>query len=368
MHIATKMFDAIVNRRRDFLERTYNYDDAGLARDRRILRLAALLHDVGHTPFSHGGEDTMPDFAKDKQYRHEDYSAAIVAYLMKDVIESHPLNQNHDIKSQDIADFLAGKPSVGRRLFWTNLVDGQLDADRADYLLRDSYHVGVRYGHYDLDRLITTLTAIEDPETGDPVLAIELGGQHAAEGLFIARYMMFTQVYFHRTRRAYDKHLVGVMRTLLAETEGLFPPPSDSEKLQYYIEWDDWRVFGHLANCRGGSDGRAILGRSHDRCVFETPERPEDSDLHFLENIRNRLGDDVSFVDQTEKSWYAQGDSDIWIKPRSNQGKVEKLSQLSPVVRGLKEVNQSRIYVPERLRQKCQQIVDQEEAKRESRG
>ena len=52
MHIATRMFDAIVSRRRDFLEATYNYDDVGLARDRRILRLAALLHDVGHAPFS----------------------------------------------------------------------------------------------------------------------------------------------------------------------------------------------------------------------------------------------------------------------------------------------------------------------------
>ena len=169
----------------------------------------------------------MPEFEKDKQYTHEDYSAAIVAKVMKDVIESHPFNQNHDIKAQDIADFLAGKPSVGRRLFWTNLVDGQLDADRADYLLRDSYHVGVRYGHFDLDRLLTTLTAIEDPETGSPVLAIEEGGQHAAEGLIIARYMMFTQVYYHRTRRAYDKHLIAVMRTLLAESEGLFPPPCD---------------------------------------------------------------------------------------------------------------------------------------------
>ena len=367
MHIATRMFDAIVSRRRDFLEATYNYDDVGLARDRRILRLAALLHDVGHAPFSHGAEDLMPEFEKDKQYTHEDYSAAIVAKVMRDVIESHPFNQNHDIKAQDIADFLAGKPSVGRRLFWTNLVDGQLDADRADYLLRDSYHVGVRYGHFDLDRLLTTLTAIEDPETGSPVLAIEEGGQHAAEGLIIARYMMFTQVYYHRTRRAYDKHLIAVMRTLLAESEGLFPPPCDIGNLEYYLKWDDWLVFGQLADFNGGVDGEAILGRSHDRCVFETPERPEGDDLYFLENVRARLGDDVSFVDQTEKSWYTPGDTDIWIIPRTKRKEAQKLSQLSPVVEGLKEVSQSRIYVPVAIRQKCQQIVDQEEAARKTR-
>ena len=317
--------------------------------------------------FPHGAEDLMPEFEKDKQYTHEDYSAAIVAKVMRDVIESHPFNLNHDIKAQDIADFLAGKPSVGRRLFWTNLVDGQLDADRADYLLRDSYHVGVRYGHFDLDRLLTTLTAIEDPETGSPVLAIEEGGQHAAEGLIIARYMMFTQVYYHRTRRAYDKHLIAVMRTLLAESEGLFPPPCDIENLEYYLKWDDWLVFGQLADFNGGVDGEAILGRSHDRCVFETPERPEGDDLYFLENVRARLGDDVSFVDQTEKSWYTPGDTDIWIIPRTKRKEAQKLSQLSPVVEGLREVSQSRIYVPVALRQKCQQIVDQEEAARKTR-
>lgn len=95
----------------------------------------------------------MPEYETGKQYSHEHYSAAVVASQLKDVIESHPINQNLEIRAKDIADFLVGRSSVGRRLFWRNLVDGQLDADRADYLLRDSYHVGVRYGHYDLGTL-----------------------------------------------------------------------------------------------------------------------------------------------------------------------------------------------------------------------
>ena len=171
MHVATRMFEAIVDRRRDFLRAAYKYDDAGLARDKRILRLAALLHDVGHAPFSHGGEGLMPEIEKDRQFGHEQYSAAIVANLMRDVIESHPLNQNHEIKAQDIADFLEGKASVGRRLLWANLVDGQLDADRADYLLRDSHHIGVTYGHFDLQRLLTTLTVVEDSDRGSPAFS-----------------------------------------------------------------------------------------------------------------------------------------------------------------------------------------------------
>ena len=91
----------------------------------------------------------------------------------------------------------------------------QLDADRADYLLRDSHHIGVAYGKYDLARLLSTLTIIIDPDTEAPVLAVEEGGWHAAEAFILARYMMFTQVYFHKTRRAYDRHITETMRNLL---------------------------------------------------------------------------------------------------------------------------------------------------------
>lgn len=134
-----------------------NFTDAGFQRDRVLVRLASLLHDVGHAPFSHAGEEVMPkNPATNKPYKHEAYSEAIIRYLMKDVIENHPLNQNYYIKADDVADFLAGKPSVQRSLLWRGLITSQLDADRADYLLRDSHHIGVEYGKYDLQRLLVT--------------------------------------------------------------------------------------------------------------------------------------------------------------------------------------------------------------------
>jgi HD superfamily phosphohydrolase len=76
-----------------------------------------------------------------------------------------------------------------------------------DYLLRDSLHTGVKYGQFDLHRLVHTLTFTRDPETGDPVVALEAGVVHAAEGLILARYFMFQQVYYHPVRRVYDHHL-----------------------------------------------------------------------------------------------------------------------------------------------------------------
>ena len=375
MHVATRMFDAIVNRRRDFLKSTYKYDNAGLERDKRIVKLAALLHDVGHAPFSHAAADLMPQDDKGRRYEHEKYSAVIVARLMKDVIEGHPLNQNYDIGAQDVADFIEGKPadtsagrsSAGRRLFWRNLVSGQLDSDRADYLLRDSHHIGVAYGHYDLERLLTTLTTVEDPETGSPVLAVEEGGLHAAEGLIIARYMMFTQVYFHHTRRAYDHHLVEAMRSLLKESKSVFPPPIDKETIEEYISWDDWRVVGGLAAGHGGKHGDIILSRHHDRRVHETPELPGRVHLRRLESVREALGDRVSFEDRATNSWYKFDDSDIPIvqKSRQDQRIVARLSERSTVVSGLKAVNQRRIYVQSRDQRACQDIVDRVRHRRE---
>lgn len=361
MHVATKMFDAIVSRRYEFLKDRwgYNKDDFRLAR--RVVKLAALLHDVGHAPLSHTGEDLMPKDEDGEPYTHEDYSGSFITNLMRDVIDAHPTNQSYGIKSQHVADFLAGKASVGRQFFWTNLISGQLDADRADYLLRDSHHIGVAYGHYDLQRLLTTVTVTEDPETGSPELAIDEGGWHTAEGLIIARYMMFTQVYFHRVRRAYDRHAIGAMRSLLQETGGYFPPPTDKKgSLSTYFEWDDWRVFGSLAAGEGGHDGEVIRNRNHDRCVFETPESPEFRDGQHLESIRKELGDRVSFVDRAERSWYKFDNTDILIVLRDTIGgkNVEKLSQKSSVVSGLKAVNQHRIYVPVAQLDASQEIVE----------
>ena len=363
MHVATRMFDAIVRRRREFLIEKYDFTDGGFERDRRVVRLAALLHDVGHPPFSHAGEtELMPIDGEGRQYEHENYSAAIVASLMKDAIEEHSLNQNHEIKAQDIADFLEGKSSIGRRLFWRNIVSGQMDADRADYLLRDSHHIGVKYGNYDLDRLLTTLTAVEDPETGSPVLAVEEGGLHAAEGLIIARYMMFTQVYFHRTRRAYDHHITAFMRYLLSQNGGVFPPPSSKRSLEEYLKWDDWRVFGCLAAGLKHESGEIIVGRLHDRCVYETLESLDIEDwMQQTQSVRGALGDSVSFVDNPKKSWYKFDDTDIPIVLRGDQEKarITKLSEESSVVRGLKPVNQSRIYVRMEDREEQQKVVDQ---------
>ncbi len=368
MHVATRMFDEIVKRRLDFLKSELSFTKGGLERDRVLVRLACLLHDIGHAPFSHAAEDLMDrDLSTQKPYKHENYSAEAVSFLMRDVIENHPINQNYNIKARNIADFLNGRLALGRCLLWRSLVSSQLDADRADYLLRDSHHTGVAYGKYDLDRLYVTLTVAMDPETESPIMAVEEGGAHAAEALLLARYMMFTQVYFQHTRRAYDHHSVQAIRSLLMKTrqkgalqnKKTFPAPTSRENMEEYLKWDDWRVFGMVHDGLGGESGRILLERKHDRRVFETPETPDSADLKFAKRATAELGDMVSFVDRAESSWYKYDAAEIpiLIRPGRFDEELTTLSRRSPVVRGLKAISCTRIYTPVDKKYEARDIV-----------
>ncbi len=365
MHVATQMFDAIIKKASRFLLSELDYNEAGISRMRALVRLTSLLHDVGHAPFSHAGETLMEVRPEtEKPYKHEHYSVYIIRHLMKTVIENHPVNQqNYKITADEVADLLEGNPSLGPHLFWMNLISGQVDADRVDYLLRDSHHIGVQYGIFDLQRFLVTLTAAINPDTDEPTIAIEEGGFHVAESMVMARYQMFTQVYFQHTRRAFDCHAEKAVQELLlkeqkqvgAKQTGKFPPPVNQENVQKYMAWDDWKVLGELQAGEGGEHGRLIIERKHDSCIFHTPEVPLHKDLEKVQCIVENLGDMVSFMDEAEKSWYATGDDDVPIVcgvDRAHE-KVERLSKLSNVVAGLKPIKQKRIYVARKNKDKA---------------
>jgi HD superfamily phosphohydrolase len=277
MHMAGMLYDGVVKRSREVLVSEMGYNEEGLGRHRTLVRLAALLHDVGHTPFSHAAEELFPFKQEGQRYQHEDYSAAIVRRDFAEVIKDHPLNTNYGFTADDVADLLEGKPEAGKALFWRDLIAGQLDADRMDYLLRDSLHCGVSYGRYDWQRLVHTIAAMPFTDEGGPRVGVSEGGWHAAEGLIVARYFMFTQVYFHKTRVIYDHHLQLALADILPG--GLFPKP---QNLDRYLRWDDWRVLGLLANGKGGEHGARLLRRNHFREATHTPETPTAADLELL--------------------------------------------------------------------------------------
>jgi len=355
MHAATMMYDHIVRRCREFLEEALGFNEHGIARDRVLIRFACLLHDIGHSPFSHAGEGLMATKpGQSTTYKHEDYSVAAVKYLLKDAIENNPMNENYHITAEEVADFIDGNPKIGRRLLWRNLLSGQIDADRADYLLRDSHHIGVTYGHYDLNRLLVTMTVGRD-DTGAPTIAVDESGIHAAEGLIIARYMMFSQVYFHHTRRIYDYHIGKVINQLLIDSQtdlpegerGKFPPPDSQENVERYMNWNDWRVLGLIDGGKGGEHAGVIAQRAHLRCVYSTIETPTEADIDKVNAVSERLGGMVQHIDAGYETKMYKLDSDIPIKVSLKNGghQLYPLSDFSTVVKNLNPIGSARIYV-----------------------
>lgn len=344
MHTATLLYDSIVRNSGEVLKAELAYDKAGLERYRQIVRLAALVHDVGHSPFSHAAEELFPE--RDAAncggfYRHEHYSAAIVRRHLRSAIEDHPLNNNYGFKADDIAALLEGSASAKQGIFWRDLIDGQMDADRMDYLQRDSHHSGVQYGRFDIHRLIATVQAIPGGNGRPPRLGISEGGWHAAEGLVLARYFMFTQVYFHKTRVAFDIHLRGALKNILPN--GVFPKPS-GEDLDAYLPWDDWKVLGCLSAGGGGEDGRRLACRNHFRRIYATPEVCSDEELEKLARVKESLGNLLVAEEHAGKSWYKTGKSDIPVVSDARERAVSPLSRYSSVIASIKSNNQVLLY------------------------
>lgn len=356
MHMATALYDGVVQRCTDILKNELGYEDAGIKRHRRLVRLAALLHDVGHAPFSHAGDDLMPAFQSEKRlYKHEDYSTAIIRSEFRDVIEQHKTNvNNYNFKADEIGKLIEGRATESGAALWQDIISSQLDADRMDYLLRDSYHAGVEYGRYDWRRIVATVELVPDVETQSPRLGVSEQGRHAAEAMIIARYMMFNQVYFHKTRVAFDHHLQQALETMLPG--GKFPPPGE-EGLKEYLRWDDWRVLGELYNGGGGEHGRRLANRDFFRLIYETPEFPTDADDKQLEKVAAALGNKLALRSEAGKSWYKLGETDLPVAALNAGEKPRLLSQCSTIVGNMKPTRRTRLYVRREDRDKATEDI-----------
>jgi HD superfamily phosphohydrolase len=364
MHLATLMYAKIVDDDTNFeiLKEKHGYNKEGLKKDRRLIRLAALLHDVGHAPFSHPSGPLFPAHpSSGKRYEHEDYTAAIIKGPLKEAIEDHQINKaNYNISAKEVAGVIEGNLDIlGQRAFWKELISSQLDADRADYLLRDSLHAGVKYGIYDHWRLLNTIALAIDPEDDSTKIGIDEGGWHVAEAIVLARYQMFTQVYFHKTRRAYDYHLKQAMAEVL--DRGELPTPKEIDK---FLELDDITIINRVREKTGNPDCSALIHRNHIRMLDETPEVPKKEDEQRIKSAEAKLQKNGlwCYVDKAEESWYKRDvnegeNKEIKIVSRADIGKSERLASRSRIVDNIGGISKMRIYVRPEDRNDAREVL-----------
>jgi uncharacterized protein len=237
---------------------------------------AALLHDVGHGPFSHLFEQVLP-----QARLHEEWTREIVLDPSTDV--SRILRRFDATLPERVADLVQGKHEL---TFLAKAVSGTFDVDRCDYLLRDAHATGVSYGAFDLDWLLRSLRFGVPTSDKAPPLAIDgAKGIPAIESFLLARLFMFQQVYFHKTERASEWMLsrilerVGQLTQDGTRVDGTPAAIRDialggQTSLGQYLKLDDAQLWVALASWCEASDPLLanLCQRFHARNLFKTYE------------------------------------------------------------------------------------------------
>jgi len=211
----------------------------------RNVAFAALMHDIGHFPFSHATEVLISENCPDQN--HETIGSEIVkTEYMKNAFDIIKKKLKIDFDIAKISDLIIGN-GKGTELFLANLVKGMIDADRMDYLIRDAYHTGIPFGRVDLERLVKTLTVFKD--RGNLILGVEEKGKSAIESLIIARSLMHSSVYYHHTKR--------VAEDLLARAT--FKAVNEKEPMLNLLNLNDNLLFAKLLQSNTSSKKIAEL-------------------------------------------------------------------------------------------------------------
>jgi len=331
--------------------------------EKQEVRLAALLHDVGHAPFSHLFE---PLLAKYLNRNHEDMSSWIIAdSALAEVIRA----QGFDPK--ELSGLAVGRLSKPDKPFLRQIISSSFDVDKMDFVLRDSYHTGAGYGSVDVFRLIYTMDIL------DGNLAMDITALPTLESLIIARLESFRAIYFHRACRAVEMMLLKALDAAKEDLEILRISTPDE-----YLEWDDYTTWSILAASPKSRDiMKALSERNLLKCAYEKTFFAKDelvSSVFTNENVRLKLEEDIAAKAKVPAAdvgidvpslpsvpyHYALqiGPTDIPIfsKRRSGEKVPEKIAELSKVVEELRLfMNIIRVYTKRSYREQVAKAAGQ---------
>lgn len=344
MHVMTRVLDHLGKR--------YPISDEA----RVVARVAAMLHDLGHGPFSHVIEKVL-------RQNHERWTTRIIADPQTQV---HLQLSAFDASLPD--KIIAAIEHHYRPAFIGDLVSSQLDVDRFDYLLRDSLMTGAKYGNYDLEWIIHALEIDERNER----IYVSANGRFAVEEYLQARFYMFRQVYFHRSLRSAEAVLNSILRravTLMRAGNLRFVVPDSvmervlkEEELTTaeYLRFDDHDVMFHIKQWTREPDAiiNDLARRFIERRLFKAIdlETSEDARMAFIAKAREQVaahGFDPDYyliedraADIPYYSYYRpEGKARLLIE-RSGSNELADISEVSSVVRVMRGYELHRLCFP----------------------
>ena len=300
---------------------------------------AALLHDLGHGPYSHTFEAVLPGAP-----RHETWTSRIL--LDPDTAVHRVLAELDASMPAVVERLIHGESPVGHL---ARAVSGTFDVDRCDYLMRDSYMTGVRYGLLDVDWLLASLRLYVPKDSHSARLAVDgEKGLTAVEGFFLARLYMYRQVYLHKAVRAAEHMIVALFRRLSELDRQAATPPVLEDILRgrpvsvgAYLQLDDTVLITAIAGYAGGPDPllAELAAGLHERRLYKTLRL---SPTANPDEARARLAELLATAG-LQPTWLAAIDcvhidaysDDEAIGVLRSGGRVQRLVDASPVLRGL---------------------------------
>jgi len=322
----------------------------------QMVKIAALLHDVGHGPFSHVFEHLL---IKELDKTHEDITSWIIQKgELKDML------CKAGYKPEDVGRLAVGTLHKPKKTFLDQIISSAVDVDKLDFIVRDTHHTGAEYGYIDVFRLIHALDILNGN------LAVDLGALSALESLIIARIESFKSIYFHRVGRAAQIMLAMAMEKANEEL-GLtqFKTPEE------YLAMDDYTVWTMLKNCKKSSGIIADLERRRLlKCAYERTFYEKDamvSNIFSRETYRNQLQTDIAKEAHVETEaviidvptvpsvpyhhsvLMESMEIPVFFKTQGDKKVPQRLSDISKIFETLKGfINILRIYTDEENREK----------------